>query len=416
MNVARKWTIMAILCLAGAVIYILPFLREVYYFPLQLALHLSNMQLGVLMATFGIGSFATYAPGGWLADRVAPRLLISVALLATGGAGFLFATFPSYPVAIAIHAFWGVSITGVFWAAMIRGTRDWAPAEEQGRAFGILEAGRGVSEAAIGSAFLAIFAWRGASSAAFADIIIGFSALNIALAIGAFVLLKDDAPGAHKRSSAPRLSEVALVLASPAVWLIAIVVLAGYSAYWGSYYFTPHATDVFALSIVVGGAIGAGKVWLKPIGALIAGFVGDRVGVSSSVTACFALLIACFVFLAFLPGQARFAPALMAAIVLGSLVIFALRGIYFALLEEGGVPRALTGMATGIVSLIGFTPDVFMPLLGGALLDAYPGAEGYRYFFLIIAAICAAGLAASATILLLRRRSRIAAAYQAASP
>jgi nitrate/nitrite transporter NarK len=82
-----------------------------------------------------------------------------------------------------------------------------------------------------------------------------------------------------------------------------------------------------------------------------------------------------------------------------SVAIFALRGIYFALLEEGGVAPAVTGTAAGVISAIGFTPDVFMPLLGGLLLDAYPGAEGYRYFYAIIAVLCACGCLAAYCIM-----------------
>jgi MFS family permease len=82
-----------------------------------------------------------------------------------------------------------------------------------------------------------------------------------------------------------------------------------------------------------------------------------------------------------------------------SLAIFALRGIYFALLEEGGTPLALTGTVTGIVSVIGYTPDIFMPMVGGVFLDRYPGGSGYRYFFLFIAFLCLLGLLAAFFIL-----------------
>ena len=44
------------------------------------------------------------------------------------------------------------------------------------------------------------------------------------------------------------------------------------------------------------------------------------------------------------------------------------------------------------------TPDIFMPLLGGVLLDTYPGVPGYRYFFLTVAAICAIGFVTSLLI------------------
>jgi hypothetical protein len=77
---------------------------------------------------------------------------------------------------------------------------------------------------------------------------------------------------------------------------------------------------------------------------------------------------------------------------IASLAIFALRGIYFALLEEGGIPLAVTGTAAGIVSVVGFTPDIFMPIVGGVLLDRHPGGLGYRYLFALIVSLCVLGL------------------------
>ena len=94
-------------------------------------------------------------------------------------------------------------------------------------------------------------------------------------------------------------------------------------------------------------------------------------------------------------------PAMIVNVAVASLAIFAMRGIYFALLEEGGIPLVVTGTATGIISVIGYTPDIFMPLLGGVLLDRYPGPEGYRLFFLTVAGICTIGLVA--TLLLYRK-------------
>ena len=114
MSALRRWLIMACLSLSGGLIYLLPFLREVYYLPLQKALQISNTQLGVLMSVFGAMGLLTYFPGGWLADRVSPRKLITFSMLATGLSGFYFATFPSYPVSIAIHAFWGITCSLTF--------------------------------------------------------------------------------------------------------------------------------------------------------------------------------------------------------------------------------------------------------------------------------------------------------------
>ena len=142
----RRWVIMIVLSLSGGVIFFLPHLQEVYYKPLANALSLDNTQVGSLVSIFGVTAMLSYLPGGWLADRVSPRILLTSSLLLTGGTGLYFATYPSYMISLAIHALCGVTITLLFWGSMIRVTRNWAPGHEQGKAFGILETGRGLTE------------------------------------------------------------------------------------------------------------------------------------------------------------------------------------------------------------------------------------------------------------------------------
>jgi nitrate/nitrite transporter NarK len=392
----RHWLVMAILCFAGGIIFMLPFLREVYYIPMQEAFGYSNTQMGVLMSVFGAVSLLTYFPGGWIADRYSPRKLIASALLATGLAGLYFSTFPSYGISILIHGFWGLCVSLVFWGAMIKATRAWAPAEEQGRAFGILEGGRGVAEVVSSTVFLAIFAWLGSNAEGLAQVIVLFALTNIALAVLAWFVLDDSANSvAEDADSGVGLQEGIAVLKMPVVWLISLVVLTAYSAYWGSYYFAPYATDAYGLSVVLGGAVGVGKMWLKPFAAVGAGFVADRIGVARAVFGFFLIMTAGFVVFSLLPGGEGYLVIMLINASIVSMAIFALRGIYFALLEEGGIAPAVTGTAAGVISAVGFTPDVFMPLVGGLMLDAYPGAEGYRYFYLFIAILCAIGSVAA---------------------
>jgi sugar phosphate permease len=146
------------------------------------------------------------------------------------------------------------------------------------------------------------------------------------------------------------------------------------------------------MSVVFGGAIAVGKMWLKPISALAAGFLGDRIGPSRTIVGCFLVLIVSFGALVLIPGRQDLVLLLVVNVGIASLAIFGLRGIYFALLEEGGVPLAVTGTATGVVSVLGYTPDIYMPFLGGVFLDAYPGRSGYQYFFMFITGLCVVGL------------------------
>ena len=408
----RRWFVMTVLCFSGGIIFMLPFLREVYYIPMQQAFGYNNTQMGVLISVFGAVSLLTYFPGGWLADRFSPRKLMASSLLGTGLAGLYFATYPSYYISIAIHAFWGACISLVFWGAMIKATRNWAPAEEQGRAFGILESGRGVSEVVSSTLFLAIFAWLGSNAGALSTVITLFAITNILLALLAWLILEDahdtTYEADHSGNAKVGVQEVIAVLKMPVVWLISLVVLTAYSAYWGSYYFAPYTTDAYALSVVIGASIGVGRMWLKPLAALSAGIIADRIGVSKTVVGFFIVMTLCFLLFGLLPGGSGMIVRvlMLANVAIVSIAIFALRGIYFALLDEGGIAPAVTGTAAGVISAIGFTPDVFMPLVGGVLLDNYPGALGYRYYYLLIAVMCAVGTLAAYSIMQISGRAK----------
>ena len=400
MTTARHWLLMAVMSFSGGAIFLLPFLQEVYYLPLAAALDLNNTQAGKLMAVFGLFSLLSYFPGGWLADRVSPRKLMTSSLVATGTAGFYFATFPSYEISLAIHAFWGVCISLLFWGALIRATRNWAPPEDQGKAFGILETGRGIGEVLPSVGLLAVFAALGSTDMALAQVIILFSVLFLGLGVATWFVVEDDAQENASERATVGLAEIISVLRMPVIWLITIIILTAYCGYWGLYRFTPYATDVFALSVTIAATISVGKMWLKPIAALIAGFVADNFGIARSIICLFVFLIASYCVVAVLPGSTAFVPVMLISLTVASIAVFAMRGIYFALLEEGGVPVAVTGTATGVVSAIAFTPDIFMPILGGVLIDKFPGQIGYRYFFSATAAICGIGLLASIIIYL----------------
>ncbi|MEL7187454.1 MAG: MFS transporter, partial [Pseudomonadota bacterium] len=177
----RQWVVMAVLSFSGGVVFILPFLQEVYYEPLTEALGINNTEVGALMSVFGITSMIAYLPGGWLADRVSPRWLISLSLIATGLGGLYFATFPPYRISLAIHAVWGVTIALLFWGAMIRATREWGGKDDPGKAFGILETGRGIGEIVGYLGLGVVFVWLGGQIFAFSTVVIIMSAMLIVL-------------------------------------------------------------------------------------------------------------------------------------------------------------------------------------------------------------------------------------------
>ncbi len=401
MKRTEKWLTMLLLCLSGSIIYWLPFLSEIYYVPMQEAFGFSKTQIGVLLSVFGTISLITYFPGGWLADRVAPRILISLALLVTSAGGFVFSTFPSFEVSLILHGIWGLATGCIFWSAMIKATRTWASRQRQGRAFGILEGGRNFTDMVIATIMLSVFAWRGGTDTALAEQIIYYASAALLLAILTwFVMDHDSAPpddgdSTWELSSSMSLEGFRVVLKLPIVWLTSIIIFAAYSGYWGVVYFTPYATEAFELGSVLGGAVGTSKLWIAAAAAVVAGLIADRIGSAKAVFGAFVMMTAGFLIFAVVPASPNLVPLLLVNVAVVASAVYALRGIYFSLLEQGGVPVVYTGTATGVISVLGYTPDVFLPALGGVILDANPGPLGYQYFFFLVTALSATGLVAA---------------------
>jgi len=88
---------------------------------------------------------------------------------------------------------------------------------------------------------------------------------------------------------------------------------------------------------------------------------------------------------ALMPVDSHHPSMLMAQIAAAAASVFAIAGVYFTLLDDARLPLELTGSAVGIISVVGFTPDIFMGQISGYWLDTYPGTRGYQYFYLFMA-------------------------------
>jgi hypothetical protein len=70
---------------------------------------------------------------------------------------------------------------------------------------------------------------------------------------------------------------------------------------------------------------------------------------------------------------------------------YAIRGLYWALLDRCNIPVSTMGLAIGLISVLGYSPDVFLPLINGYLTQTYPGVPGYQFYFGYVAAVAALG-------------------------
>jgi sugar phosphate permease len=397
MTFTEKWLTMGLLCLSGSVIFWLPLFSDIFYIPMQNAFGFTKTQMGILLSTFGAVALIAYFPGGWLADRFSPRKLITIALVITALAGFVFSTLPSFEICLILFAIWGLTSAGILWSAMIKAARCWGSKEDQGKTFGILEGGRSISDVISTTILLMIFAYSRGDDRAVPEIIIMISFYILVLALLVWRIMGDDISN-NKKQPKVTINEIIYILRLPVIWLIALIIMATNTAMWGTIFFTPYATEVYELGEVGGGAIGAGKYWVTPFAAIAAGFFADKIGPAKAILGFCIVMTAGFLIFTLIPGSPALLPYLIINVAILTAAVYALRGTYFSLLEQSSIPLAFTGTATGIISVIAYTPDIFMPTLGGIILDAYPGASGYQYLFLIVSFFSMIGLVAAYVI------------------
>lgn len=404
------------LILAGEAIYALPFHVTRFFRPTVLEVFdLTNTELGTAQAVYGVVAMLSYFPGGPLADRFPARKLLAWSLWTTAAGGLYMATMPDFRGALMIWGFFGFTTILLFWAALIRATREWGGHDEQGRAFGFLEGGRGALAAVLatmGAALFGLMFPEGYANAspegkrlALSLIIYGYTAVTAATGVYIWFVLSDGHP-----SGQPNLEEwrpekesiwthIMRVLRMPSVWLTAVIVICAYVGYKGFDNYSLFAVEGFGMSEVEAAGIAAIGAWMRPLAAVAAGLIGDRILVSRMTVLCFSVLLASQLFFAIYTPEPGVAWVLLGNILIGSSAIFGLRSLYYALFEEAEVPAVVTGTAVGLVSVIGYTPDIFVSYVGGVLLDNTPGLAGHQHYFYFLAAFAALGLLVSYTLM-----------------
>ena len=401
------WYFLLLLILAGESVFIIPFVLARVFRPTVLdAFGLDNVQLGLCFSVYGMVALLSYLFGGPLADKFPPRKLIAVALWMTAAGGLVYATFPSYTVLKILYGYWGFTTIFLFWAPMIKAARVWGGTTSQGKAFGFLDGGRGLVGALFGTMGVLIFslfltteisnATVAESRAAFRYVILVSSGIVVLVGILVWFFMKMDKE-IEKEIILDKitLSEVKEVLRLPSVWLLMIIILCAYVGYKITDVFSLYAQDVMLYDQVQSAQVGTFLLFIRPVIGVVIGILADR----SQTT--FWLLIS---FIVTFFGALLFATGIItdSATVLffiSTLVVatgvYAARSLYFAVMERGQIPLALTGTAVGLISIIGYTPDIFAGPTMGFLLDNSPGAEGHQHVFWMLALFSFIGIVAA---------------------
>jgi len=389
----RSYSQLVLIIVAAGAIYPLLYLRQNFELSILEAFNISQTQLRYCSSILGVIFMITYVPSGWLADRFSSRKLLAYSLLATGLLGLWFSSMPSYGSLLIIYGAWGLATGLTFWSAHIKLVAMLAKRDQQGRFFGILDGGRGLVEALLATIAIALFAYAlsqeaGSAVLALKQVIYLYVGVLLVMAPLIYWLLDDAeadtelAKSDHSEKSSFK-NDIMVVLTHREIWLCAICIACGYQLFYATYSFSAYLQQNFGLTAVMVGTITVAKLWMRPIGGIAAGFIGDWSSPEKVLSILLALASLSLAMMAFLPASAA-ALFMLAVVLLIGLLTYAVRGLYWATLGGCNVPNKIKGLAIGIISMIGYFPEVYLPLLSASLIEQYPGGLGYKIYYLIL--------------------------------
>ena len=391
------WYYLLLLILAGESVFILPFVLQRVFRPTVLKVfELDNVSLGLCFSVYGFVALVSYLLGGPLADKYQPRKLIAIALWMTALGGLVFATFPDYWILQMLYGFWGFTTIFLFWSPMIKATRVWGGKNAQGKAFGLLDGGRGLVGALFGTMGVLVFSYFMSTTlevatleeSRFAFRYVILTSSGIVVIVGLLVWMFMRLPEHLEKEMIIEkisISQIKEVVRLPSVMLLMVIILCAYVGYKITDVFSLYAQDVMMFDEVGSAQVGTFLLFVRPVVGVAIGILADRSRPSLWLLIGFVItFIGAVIFASGLVANISYIIFLLSILVV-ALGVYAIRSLYFAVMQSGRIPLVLTGTAVGLISLVGYTPDIFAGPAMGYLLDESPGLKGHQHVFWMLA-------------------------------
>lgn len=396
-----------LLILSGELVFLLPYVLARVFRPTFLEVfNLSNFQLGSLFSVYGIVALLSYVYGGVISDKFQPKILIAASMFFTALGGLVLLSYPSYFILSLLYGYWGFTTVFLFWGAMIKATRVWGGTNNQGLAFAFLDGGRGLVAASMGTLGVLIFSTFLTNDIESASLmerkeafkyVILFSSFTVFLT-GVFVLLlmKTNPQNESKNVSAlDSLTNIKTVLKIQSVWLIMIIIISAYIGYKVTDIYSLYASEVMLFNDVEAAKIGSLQLYLRPLVCVIIALIADKTSYINLITIGFVTMLIGSIIFASGIVESNMNFVFYLSLIVVATGTYAIRALYFSIMQEGRIPLILTGTAVGLISVVGYTPDIFATPMIGYLLDTYPGILGHQYVFSVLVVFSLLGLLAS---------------------
>ena len=400
-NKKRNFFVLLLISFSAAIIYQVPYLKYVFYDALIETLGVTNAELGELSAIYGGVAMWSYFFGGIIADKVRVKTLYTFSMIVCGGLILWYSTLPSFNTLRVIFALMGVFSIFTFWGARQKVVRLLSTEDSYSTNQGISSGLYGGGSMLAGFVAMYIIGQAAATHTGVVGMLIYYGVACIALGIASWFFIPSFENEITKGKPLLSFDELKEAVKLPIVWLVTISVFSVYALYVSISYTTPYLTNIYGASEVLVAGISTFRSYgIMLFAAPMIGVLARKIG-STARTIVYASIIAivCVVLFLVLPKEASLLIPVVALTMIAAFFIGGAYGIYFAQLGDGKLPVHIFGAATGIVSIIGFIPDVFIHPMVGGWLDTYPGLEGYNYVFYMMIGFAIVSILASSAIM-----------------
>jgi len=409
---SKRWVVLFFLSLLSGTMVYTPYIRFNYYDQMVVVfteyksiVDTANVNefIGTTGMIVGIVSMVMYIVGGILADKFRERNLIALGGLLLAAGTLWFGLLPDATQILAAHGLLALGV-GTMWSAYLKTVRKLGNAHEQGRMFSTSEFIRGIIGTLLGFMGVGLLNRAILPEGAIDSTLVGqqFSmllfvnaAIFLVLSIVCFFLIPKDLIGNEESDGAEQVPfsfRFALdALKLPAVWLCVVILFCGYSVTAAaSGYLGTYTVQVLGIDPTTASSFAVIRNYIiAALSTLLIGFVALALKSEIKTLGVYLGITGIVITLLMLLGQT---PGLGVAIIFVFAFFYTgMRGLYFATLSEMRIPVHLTGIAAGIVSFLGYTPDVFFSKVAGIWLDT-AGTAGFTYIWMYAIACCIVGV------------------------
>lgn len=399
----QRWFTLLLLMLVSGTMYKIYFLVDAFYVQMQEYMGLSHTQIGLIYSVAGWVSQFGFLAAAYVSDKFSKRKMIAFALVANGITGFFISAYPQFSILLVLFCFCAVFTDMLCWPTMLKTIRLLGNKDQQGRMFGFLETGRGLTDTIVNFCALAIAVSFGNNATGFRYAIIFFSVISVVTGILSYFAIEDDdvTETAEEKGSKSNVG-IKEIFKDKAVWLVSFNVFTIYCLYSGLKYLVPFLKEAYNLPAAMASAYGIINMYgLKMVGGPIGGIVSDKVTHSATKFIRIMIFITAIALGAYsiLPHGSMNVYVTMGISLIMSSFVFCMRAVFFAPMDEIDVPKKLTGAAMSLGSFIGYLPGAFITIIYGSILDSHPGIAGYKMIFALMAVIAAFGVIISTLVL-----------------